>query len=61
MGQWVRVFLQETSTQNVPEGLEEYIKEPTHSDDDSISVASFSVLKQWVSLYKCQKHVENLY
>ncbi|BFZ23726.1 hypothetical protein BsWGS_26766 [Bradybaena similaris] len=47
MGQWVQVFLHETATQNVPEGLEEYIKEPTDSEGDSISVVSFSVLKQW--------------
>ncbi|CAG5132972.1 unnamed protein product, partial [Candidula unifasciata] len=47
MGQWVRVFLNETSTPNVPEGLEEYIKEPAHPEGDSISVVSFSVLKQW--------------
>ncbi|XP_059170438.1 uncharacterized protein LOC131951981 isoform X2 [Physella acuta] len=43
---WVRTLLAETSTPSVPEGLEDYLKDPV-LEADAASLLSFTVLKQW--------------
>ncbi|KAH9514055.1 hypothetical protein Btru_030098 [Bulinus truncatus] len=47
MSSWVQILLAETSTVEVPIGLEEYVKAKDGKDGDSNSVMSFTVLKNW--------------
>ena len=45
MGAWVRALLSETSTVDVPDGLEDFLKEFEYAEADN-----GTVLQQWVCI-----------